>query len=386
MRVTVPPIHKELLQRVWREEKSLLAAILAIALCFFVENTTYIGSAGSFGPLNDVFLVFSFGMVIWNSMAISRHAERLAKRLGDPYGTMILTLSAIAVEVVMVITMMTHGAADPQVGRDTIYSTLMILLNLVIGLSLFLGWLKFGEQRYNIRSSKSYLAMIFILVGLGMMFPNVMKHPNLHHQFLYSGFLIFQSLTLYLYFLKMQSGQLSYFFVNAPQSGLLADSEEEIEEQAFDVSEISFRYHGAFLLLTLVTVSILAEFFAATIDVTIEHFHAPKALSGLITAVIILSPESLTAIRAAMNNQMQRVINIVLGSSLSTVALTIPAVLIFGAISGRTVILALQPPQMILLIISLLVFSISETSGETNPVEGLILLSVFAAFIVFIFV
>jgi Ca2+:H+ antiporter len=364
----------------------MVAAILAIALCYFVENTTYVGNAGSFGSLNDVFLVFSFGMVIWNSMAVSRHAEKLAKRLGEPYGTMILTLSAIAVEVVMVITMMTHGAADPQVGRDTIYSTLMILLNLVIGLSLFLGWLKFGEQRYNIRSSKTYLAMIFILVGLGLMFPNAMKQPNLHHRFLYSGFLIFQSLTLYLYFLKMQSGQLSYFFINAPQSGVLAGSEEQTEEQAFDRSEIRIRYHGAFLLLTLVTVSILAEFFAATIDVTIEHFHAPKALSGLITAVIILSPESLTAIRAAMNNQMQRVINIVLGSSLSTVALTIPAVLIFSAISGRTVVLALQPPQMILLIISLLVFSISETSGETNPVEGLILLSVFAAFIVFIFV
>lgn len=364
----------------------MLAAIPAIALCFFVKNSTYIGGAGSFGSFNDLFLVFSFGMVIWNAMAISRHAEKLAMRLGDPYGTMILTLSAIAVEVVMVITMMTHGAADPQVGRDTIYSTLMILLNLVIGLSLFLGWLKFGEQRYNIRSSKSYLAMIFILVGLGLMFPNVMKQQHLHHQFLYSGFLIFQSLTLYLYFLKMQSGQLSYFFINAPQSGLLADREEEIEEQAFTRSEISIRYHGAFLLLTLVAVSILAEFFAATIDVTIEHFRAPKALSGLITAVIILSPESLTAVRCAMNNQMQRVINIVLGSSLSTVALTIPAVLIYSAVSGKAVTLALQPSQMVLLIISLLVFSISETTGETNPVEGLILLSVFAAFIVLIFV
>jgi Ca2+:H+ antiporter len=386
MRIKVQHSHEELLQRVWREETSLLAAIPAIALCYFVKNTAYIGGAGSFGALNDVFLVFSFGMVVWNAMAISRHAERLAKRLGDPYGTMILTLSAIAVEVVMVITMMTHGGADPQVGRDTIYSTLMILLNLVIGLSLFLGWLKFGEQRYNIRSSKSYLAMIFILVGLGLMFPNVMKQPQLHHRLLYSGFLIDQSLTLYLYFLKMQSGQLSYFFISAPQSVLLAESAEEAEEQAFARNEISIRYHGAFLLLTLVTVSILAEFFAATIDVTIEHFHAPKALAGLVTAVIILSPESLTAIRAAMNNQMQRVINIVLGSSLSTVALTIPAVLIYSAISGKTVTLALQPSQMVLLIISLLVFSISETSGETNPVEGLILLSVFAAFIVLIFV
>jgi Ca2+:H+ antiporter len=382
MPVQVQRTQETLLQRVWREEKAVLAAIPAIALCYFVKNTTYIGDAGSFGRLNDVFLILSCGIVIWNAMAISRHAEKLAERLGDPYGTMILTLSAIIVEVVMVITMMTHGDADPQVARDTIYSTLMILLNLVIGLSLFMGWLRFGVQSYNIRSSKAYLAMIFILVGLGLMFPNAMKQQ---HHLLYSVFLIVQSLTLYLYFLKMQSGSLSYFFVDAPQSGLLAADVEKAEEEVLARNKISIPYHGTFLLITLVTVSILAEFFAVTIEVTIDHFNAPKALAGLVTAIIILSPEGLTAIRAAMNNQMQRVINIVLGSSLSTVALTIPAVLIFSTISGKPVILALQPTQMVLLIISLLIFSISETTGETNPVEGLILLSVFVAFIVLIF-
>jgi len=383
------------LKRVWREEKALFAAVLAIALCSFVKNTTYIGDAGSFGPLNDVFLVFSFVMVIWNAMAISRHAEKLAERLGEPYGTMILTLAAITVEVVMIITIMTHGTANPQVARDTIYSTLMILLNLVIGLALLMGGIKYGEQRYNMKSSKAYLSMLFIMVGLGLIFPNAMTQP---HHALYTGFLIFQSLMLYAYFLRMQSGRLSYFFVHSPPPILkLSDAEIaaedaavlkplEAEEEVEARHHISLSYHGTLLLLSLAAVSILAEFFAATIDVTIEHFHAPKALAGLVTAIIILSPEGVTAIRAAVNNQMQRVINIVLGSSLSTVALTIPAVLIFGALTHQQVTLALPPAQMGLLIISLLICSISETGGETSPVEGLIQLSLFVAFLVLIFV
>jgi Ca2+:H+ antiporter len=361
------------LTRAWREEKAFLAAIPSIAFCWFMKHTTFVGEAGSFGALNDFFLVFSFIVIVWNAMAISRHAEKLAERLGEPYGTMILTLSAITVEVIMVITMMSHGQADPQVARDTIFATLMILLNLLIGLALFLGGTRFGEQRFNMKSSKSYLAMLFILVGLGLIFPNALTQP--HHK-LYSGFLVVQSLVLYMYFLRMQSGKLSYFFVHAGS----ADAEEEHDHQ------ISLAYHGLYLVSTLVAVSVLAEFFASAIDVTIEHFAAPKALAGLITAIIILAPEGVTAIRAAMNNQMQRVINIVLGSSLSTVALTIPAVLLYSAYSGRAVTLALAPMQASLLIISLLICSISETSGETSSVDGLIQISLFGAFLVLIFV
>src|SRR5512133_3752986 len=97
-------------QRAWREEKAFLAAIPSIAFCYFMKHTDFVGEAGSFGALNDFFLVFSFVIIVWNAMAISRHAEKLAERLGEPYGTMILTLSAITVEVIMVITMMSHGA------------------------------------------------------------------------------------------------------------------------------------------------------------------------------------------------------------------------------------------------------------------------------------
>jgi Ca2+:H+ antiporter len=151
-------------------------------------------------------------------------------------------------------------------------------------------------------------------------------------------------------------------------------------------SSINGWYHAAMLFFTLAAISILAESFTVAIDDSIHHLRPPEALAGLITAIIILTPEGLTAVRAGLGNDMQRVINIVLGSSLSTVALTIPVVLLIGHITHKEVLLGLPPIQAGMLIISLFVASITESTGETNSLEGLIQLMLFCAFVFTMFI
>ena len=361
-------------------EKSLLLSVITIIIAKLLAENPYIGTVGHFGPLTGVVLVFTFLVIIYTAMGVARHAERLAEKLGEPYGTMILTLSAVLVEVIMVMTMMLHGDQDPTVARDTIFSTLMILLNGLIGFTLLFGGLKHGEQRYNIKSSKAFLSMIFILVGLGLLLPDLIKPQSYG---LFTIFLIVNSIALYAFFLFMQSGRQSYFFTYRQN---MASSMEKAHNKTHSNSSINGLYHAAMLLFTLTAISILAESFTVAIDDMIHHFHAPEALAGLITAIIILTPEGLTAVRAGLGNDMQRVINIVLGSSLSTVALTIPAVLLIGHITHKEVLLGLPPIQAGMLIISLLIASITESTGETNSLEGLIQLMLFCAFIFTMFI
>ena len=284
---------------------------------------------------------------------------------------MILTLSAVLVEVIMVMTMMLHGDQDPTVARDTIFSTLMILLNGLVGFTLLFGGLRYGEQRYNIKSSKAFLSMIFILVGLGLILPDLITPQSYG---LFTIFLVVNSIVLYLFFLYMQSGRQSYFFTYQENT---VPSMEKSHNKIHRNSSINGLYHGTMLFFALAAISILAEFFTVAIDDFIHHFQAPEALAGLITAIIILTPEGKTAVRAGLRNDMQRVINIVLGSSLSTVALTIPAVLLIGHIMHKEVLLGLAPIQAGMLIISLLIASITESTGETNSLEGLIQLMLF---------
>jgi Ca2+:H+ antiporter len=157
-------------------------------------------------------------------------------------------------------------------------------------------------------------------------------------------------------------------------------------EKEQNKKKISLLYHGSLLAATLVVISIIAEEFAVAIDDSIDYLQAPQALAGLITASIILTPEGLTAVRAALRNDMQRVTNIILGSSLSTVALTIPAILCVSYFTGKQVTMALPPMQLGLLSISLLIASIAQVQGETSPIEGLIELMLFVAFVFLIFI
>jgi len=357
-------------------ERSLALAAFSVVPLKLIADSPEIGGVGHFGVLTSFLLVYIFLVVVYAALGVVRHAEQLAEKYGEPYGTLILTISAVTVEVVMLTTMILHGENDPTLARDTIFATVMVLLNGLVGLSLLVGGLRYGEQRYNLKSSKVFLTMLFALTGLGLVLPDTLtpaQEPDL------KVFLVFASLLLYGFFLHVQTRKHAYFFTFQASS---ATHHASAPERA----AIRGAYHMTLLGLTIVAISVLVEYLSIALDDTVEVLHFPVQLPALIVAIIIASPESLTAIRAALRDDMQRMINIALGSALSTIALTIPVVLIITFLVGREIILGLTPAQGGLMVISLLVASITEADGSTSALEGMVQFVLFGAFILLVFV
>jgi Ca2+:H+ antiporter len=363
-----------------RAEGPFMLAALSIVLLELVAANPEIGPVGHFGFLTEIVLLYVFGVVVFAALGVVRHAELLAVKYGEPYGTLILTIAAVTVEVVMLTTMIMHGENNPTLARDTIFATVMILMNGLIGLCLLVGGMRYGEQRYNVKSSKAFLTMLFALTGLALILPDTLtprQEPGLE------VFLVFASLLLYGFFLHVQTRKHVYFFTFHAVEGAHPDAEHGHHPAA---GEIRGAYHAVMLLLTIVVISVLVEYLSVALDDTIEVLHLSPQLPALIVAIIITSPESLTAIRASLRNDMQRMINIALGSALSTIALTIPVVLTISYLVGRPIILGLTPVQAGLMIISLLVAGITEADGSTSALEGLVQVVLFSAFMVVVLV
>ncbi len=327
-----------------------------------------------------VVFLWLFAVIVWSAICVVRHADCLAIRLGEPYGTLILTLSAISIEVVMISTAMLHGANNPTLGRDAIFAVIMIALNGLVGLALLLGGMRHGEQYYNLQGVNSYLNVIMTLAVLGLVLPVFTlstKEPTFSTE--QAIFLVVTSLLLYGIFLLIQTVRHRYYFIESTDTVV----EEESAHHSLKVRSITF--HATMLLLYLLAVILLAEKFAIPLDNSIEQFHMPQAFGGAIIAVLVLSPEGLGAIRASLHNHLQRSINILLGSVLATIGLTIPAVLTIGLITKRTVTLGVQGGNLPLLLLTLAVSVVTFTSRKTNVLQGCIHLLLFAMFVLLIF-
>jgi Ca2+:H+ antiporter len=321
-----------------------------------------------------------FAVILWSAICVVRHADCLAIKLGEPYGTLILTLSAISIEVVMISTAMLHGANNPTLGRDAIFAVVMIALNGLVGLSLLLGGLRHREQYYNLLGVNSYLNVIMTLAVLGLVLPNFTTStsgPTFSTE--QEIFLIAVSLLLYAIFLLIQTVRHRRYFIESEDVVIPTTSAHH------PLQVRSTAFHAAMLLLYLVAVILMAEKFAIPLDNSIEKFHMPQAFGGAIIAALVLSPEGLGAIRASLGNHLQRSINILLGSVLATIGLTIPAVLTIGLITKRPVTLGVEGANLPLLVLTLAVSIVTFTSRKTNVLQGCIHLLLFAVFVLLIF-
>ena len=321
-----------------------------------------------------------FVVILWSAVSVVRHADCLAIKLGEPYGTLILTLSAIAIEVVMISTAMLHGENNPTLGRDAIFSVIMIALNGFVGLCLLIGGLRHREQYYNLLGVNSYLNVIMTLSVLGLILPNfttTTKGPTFSRE--QEIFLIVVSLVLYSIFLLIQTMRHSGYFLESEQTVIAGNS----AHHSLHVRSTAF--HAAILLLYLVVVVLLAEKFAIPLDNSIEQFGMPQEFGGAIIAALVLTPEGIGAIQATLRNQLQRSINILLGSVLATIGLTIPAVLTISLVTKREVQLGVQGGNFPLLLLTLAVCVVTFTSRKTNVLQGCVHLLLFSVFVLLIF-
>jgi Ca2+:H+ antiporter len=352
---------------------------LGTAAIFFATGSQFVELVGHPIAMIVVFL-WLFAVILGSAICVVRHADCLAIKLGEPYGTLILTLSAISIEVVMISTAMLHGANNPTLGRDAIFAVVMIALNGLVGVSLLLGGLRHREQYYNLLGVNSYLNVIMALAVLGLVLPNFTtstKGPTFSTE--QEIFLIAMSLLLYAIFLLIQTVRHRRYFMESEDVVVPASSAHH------PLQVRSTAFHAVLLLIYLVTVILLAEKFAIPLDNSIEKFHMPQAFGGAIIAALVLSPEGLGAIRASLGNQLQRSINILLGSVLATIGLTIPAVLTIGLITKRSVTLGVEGGNLPLLLLTLAVSVVTFTSRKTNVLQGCIHLLLFAVFVLLIF-
>ncbi|HEY0122732.1 MAG TPA: calcium:proton antiporter [Rhizobium sp.] len=356
------------LSTILKEEKFLFVA-LAVALVAYAGEHAILEMGRTAALVAAAALIAT---IVLASMRVAHHAEILAVKVGDPYGTMILTLSAVAVEVIILAILM-GGESSPTLVRDTIYSAVMLDINGILGLAALLGGLKHGEQPYNDDSGKTYGVMILTAMGISMIVPEFIPDAKWHY---YSAFTICAMIALYALFLRMQVGQHSYFFsYSYPRVERKKESMEE--DGASDSATTSIMI----ILAGVVIIGILAEFMSAFMTTGLKDSGAPPAVAAIVVAAISAAPEILTALRAALRNRMQATVNIAMGASLSTVILTVPVMEAIALYTGQPFIMAMSPVQTVMIMITLIAAAINLNDGETNAIEGMTHFILFATFI-----
>jgi Ca2+:H+ antiporter len=320
-------------------------------------------------------------VILMSAFAIVRHAESLAELLGEPFGTLVLTLSIIGVEVLMISAVMLSGDGNPTMARDTMFSVVMILLGGIAGVSLLVGGLKHHEQSYNLEGARTFLALIIPLAVLGLILPNFTTSTSAGTLSAFQSiFLSAMSLGIYGIFLGVQTSRHSDYFT-AP-----AETHRREDDLIHGHHETrSTTYHAIFLLLYILPMVLLAKKLALPLEYGTDVLGAPDVLNGFVVALLILAPEAMSAVKAALNNQLQRAVNILLGSVLATIGLTVPAVLMIGLVTESTIMLGLSPVNTILLALLLSVSTITFSNSRTNAMLGAVHILMFAAYLMLMF-
>ena len=348
------------------KEYALFISLISLVLFTIYEHALAHTSMG-----NIIGFLALFAIIIYASLAVAHHAEMLAEKFGEPYGTLILTMSAVTVEV-MIIAIMMLQSESPVLARDTIYAAIMLDINGLLGIAAIIGGLKFGEQPYNVDSSNSYMSMLLVAIGLAMVLPHFIGDA---HQVAFMWFIVFVFILLYVVFTKVQLKNHKYFFEYTVG--------EECSNKEHHHEDINAWYHASLLVIYILIIGFLSEILSIFMSNMLQELGLPLALGAVGVALISASPELIVAFRSALRNNMQTVINIALGASLATILLTVPAVIIISSLAGLDLNLAITPTQGFLLGLTLLVSVVNFNDGETNVLEGFLH---FILFIVFSFV
>lgn len=322
-------------------------------------------------------------VIVWAAFGVVHEAEEIAHRLGEPLGTLVLTLSIVIIEVALISAVMLSAKDAPTLGRDTMFAVLMIVLNGVVGLGLLVGGLRHHQQRYNLQGASAFMSVIIPLTTIALIIPNFTSSTS-------DGTLTtlqavtFSAFTLALYgvFLLIQTGRHSEFFIDAEarEAEHPADAAD-----AADASSGGVAKHVGLLLANVVPIVILAKSLAVILDHGIAALGAPSALGGVLIAAIVFTPEGISALKAVARNELQRAINLCLGAATSTVGLTVPAVLAIGLLTGQTVVLGLKPTEMTLLAVTLILSAQTFSGTRTTVLEGAVHLVLFFVYLVLIF-
>ena len=363
-------------------ELALIVGVIT-TIIFFTVGKPWLADLDNLAWLIVMF-VWLFGVMIWCAFGVVRHADALAELLGEPYGTLILTISVISIEVTIMATIMLSGNGNPTLPRDTMFAILMIVLNGMVGLALVLGALRHLQQEYNLQGATAYLAVISPLAVIALVVPEFTQ-STVDPTFTIPQAITFGLLTALLYgaFVLIQTTRHRAFFREQTRSSIPLEYPLRWERAPGETRSVAF--HGALLLASLLPVILLSKPLATLLDFGIENLGMPAALGGILIAILVLSPEGVAAIKAAAANHLQRAVNLSLGSALSTIGLTVPVVLAISVITGAPLELGLGQTEIVLLALTLFVCKMTFSGAPTNILLGFVHLVLFLAYLALVF-
>ena len=284
------------LLRILREEWALIASVITTTL-FLLFGSQWMAD------LSDPFwfsfiLIWLFTVILFSAFAVVHHAESLAIILGEPLGTLVLTLSVIGVEVLMISAVMLTGEGKATIARDTMFSVVMTLLGGMTGISLLLGGMKHHEQKYNLQGAIAFLALIIPLAIIGLILPTFTTSSEGGTYSTFQGiFIAIMAAGIYMTFLAVQTRRHQEYF----KDPRIKDKDFEDDVHLYEEHETrSTTYHFIFLLLYILPLVVLAKQLAVPLQYATKAFSAPPVLSGFVVGVLILTPEAIGAVKAAL--------------------------------------------------------------------------------------
>jgi Ca2+:H+ antiporter len=329
---------------------------------------------------NSLVALAMVAVLIATIFAAVYHAEVVAHRIGEPFGTLVLAVAVTIIEVALIVSVMV-GAPFEKAGlaRDTVFAAVMIVCNGMVGLSLLVGGVTHRTQGFQLQAASAALAVLAALTVLTLIMPNVtVTTPGPTYSSAQLIFAAIVSLVLYGSYVFVQTVRHRDHFVVEVENEEL----EPVETPAAATAMASF----ALLLLCLVAVVALAKLLSPAIEAGVDAIDAPKAVVGIIIATLVLLPEGLAAYRASRANRLQTSLNLALGSALASIGLTIPTVVALALAFEMPLNLGLNIKDELLLALTILISVITLGTGRTTVLQGVIHLVVFASFLFFAFV
>lgn len=310
-------------------------------------------------------------------LAAVHHAEVIAERVGEPYGTLVLAVAVTVIEVALIVSLMIADDT-PNMGlpRDTVYAAVMIILTGMVGLCLFAGSLQHNEQTFSLHGVSAALATLAALAVLTMVLPSfTTSSPGATYSPGQLGFVALVSLLLYAAFVLVQTVRNRDYFLDE------LDPTPDAPGHGKAARQSALGWTMLALVASLVAVVLLAKALAPGITASLDAIGAPEAATGVFIAALVLLPESLAAFRAARANRLQTSLNLAIGSALASIGLTIPVVAVLSLVMGWTLELGLDSREVVLLALALLVSTLSLGTGRTTLLHGAVHLVIFGVFL-----
>ncbi|WP_210603157.1 calcium:proton antiporter [Brevibacterium oceani] len=367
-------------------------------------------------PLLITALIVIVAVILICAFGVVHEAEHLAGRLGDPYGSLVLTLSIVLIEVVLIAAVLLGPGDHATIARDSVMAVTMIILGAVVGLCLLIGGLRHEDLVHNRTGVSTYLSMIVVLAALAFALPAVIGSGGSYLPWQEIPIIVL-TIGIYAFFLTRQMGAQAADFVEvdprltrtlaeaadpAVDTGSVTEAAPDVDtasdvdtapdadtapgiREILSTHRVEILIRLALLIATVTPIVLLSHDMATLLDDGLGRLGAPVALSGIVIAMIVFLPESITSLRAAWAGEIQRVSNLCHGAQVSTVGLTIPTVLVIGLLTDQPVVLAESPVNQLLLGLMLLLSVATFAAKRVTAVHGAAHLVVFAAFGISVF-